>query len=222
MSKKRIGVVLAGCGWLDGAEIHEAVCTYLALDRRGVEIVAMAPNVEQMHVVDHLAESPANVENRNVLIESARIARGDVTDIAKISSDGLDALIVPGGFGAAKNLCNFAVAGADMRVNDDLGRLIREMREAGKPQGFICIAPVIAAHVLGADYQVSLTIGNDDATADALEAMGARHAKTQPGEIHIDESNKVISTPAYMLGPSIAPVYTGIDALVEQVINRIG
>ncbi len=221
MSKKRIGVVLAGCGWLDGAEIHEAVCTYLALDRRGAEIVAMAPNIEQMHVVDHLAESPAEVEGRNVLVESARIARGAVTDIAEISSADLDALIVPGGFGAAKNLCNFAVAGADMEVNGHLEKLIREMHQAGKPQGFICIAPAIAARVLGADYQVSLTIGNDEGTAGALEAMGASHVATAPGEIHVDAKNNVVSTPAYMLGPSIAPVYEGIDALVETILERV-
>ena len=221
MSKKRIGVVLAGCGWLDGAEIHEAVSTYLALDRRGVDIVAMAPNIEQMHVVDHLSESPADVQSRNVLVESARIARGAVGDIADVASDTLDALIVPGGFGAAKNLCNFAVAGTEMVVNEHLERLIREMHKAGKPQGFICIAPAIAARVLGRDHKVSLTIGNDEGTAGALESMGARHVVTQPGEIHIDEANKVVSTPAYMIGPSIAPVYEGIDALVEAVLERI-
>ena len=220
MSKKRVGVVLAGCGWLDGAEIHEAVSTYLALDRRGVEIVAMAPNVEQMHVVDHLAESPAEVQGRNVLIESARIARGAVQDIAGVQDEELDALIIPGGFGAAKNLCNFAVAGTDMTVNTDVERLIRAMHQAGKPQGFICIAPAIAARVLGADHQVSLTIGNDTGTAGALESMGAKHVVTEPGQIHIDETNRVVSTPAYMIGPSIAAVYEGIDALVEAVLQR--
>ena len=220
MSKKRVGVVLAGCGWLDGAEIHEAVSTYLALDRRGVEIVAMAPNIEQMHVVDHLAESPAEVQGRNVLIESARIARGAVQDIAGVQDEELDALIIPGGFGAAKNLCNFAVAGTDMTVNTDVERLIRAMHQAGKPQGFICIAPAIAARVLGADHQVSLTIGNDTGTAGALESMGAKHVVTEPGQIHIDETNRVVSTPAYMIGPSIAAVYEGIDALVEAVLQR--
>ena len=221
MAKKRVGVVLAGCGWLDGAEIHEAVCTYLALDSRGAEIIAMAPNVEQMHVVDHLAESPVDVPNRNVLTESARIARGDVQDLASINPADLDALIVPGGFGAAKNLCNFAVAGSDMTVNADLESLIKAMHGAQRPLGFICIAPVIAAKVLGPDHAISLTIGADADTGAALEAMGAQHVITAPGEIHIDEANQVVSTPAYMLGPSIAPVHAGIDALVEAVLSRI-
>jgi len=180
----------------------------------------MAPNIEQMHVVDHLAESPAEVQGRNVLIESARIARGAVQDIAGVQDEELDALIIPGGFGAAKNLCNFAVAGTDMTVNTDVERLIRAMHQAGKPQGFICIAPAIAARVLGADHQVSLTIGNDTGTAGALESMGAKHVVTEPGQIHIDETNRVVSTPAYMIGPSIAAVYEGIDALVEAVLQR--
>ena len=221
MSQIRVGVVLAGCGWLDGAEIHEAVCTYLALDRRGAEIIAMAPNTEQMHVVDHLAEAPADQQSRNVLTESARIARGQVRDIATVEAGDVDALIVPGGFGAAKNLCNFAVAGVEMTVNPDVERLVKETHAAKRPIGFICIAPVIGAKVLGAEHKVELTIGSDEGTAQAIEAMGATHVNTAPGQIHIDEVNRVVSTPAYMLGPSIAPVFDGIDALVDAVLNRI-
>ncbi|MEE2788841.1 MAG: isoprenoid biosynthesis glyoxalase ElbB [Myxococcota bacterium] len=221
MSQKKVGVILAGCGWLDGAEIHEAVCTYLALDQRGVDIVAMAPNVDQMHVIDHLEESPVDHQSRNVLVESARIARGQVRDIATVQADEFDALILPGGFGAAKNLCNFAVAGTDLSVNPDVERLIKETHAAQRPIGFICIAPVIAAKVLGPDHQVAVTIGGDEGTAQAIEALGATHVNTAPGEIHIDEDNRVVSTPAYMLGPSIAPVFEGIDALVAAVVDRI-
>ena len=144
MSDKKIGVILAGCGWLDGAEIHEAVSTLLAIDQRGAKAINMAPNTDQMHVVDHLAEGPVEGESRNTLLESARIARGDVADISTINPDDLDALILPGGFGAAKNLCTFAVDGPDMTVNADVERIIRAMHGAGKPIGFIFVIAGVA------------------------------------------------------------------------------
>src|SRR5512137_26815 len=150
-SQKRVGVVLAGCGYLDGAEIQEAVCTLLALDRRKAKLVAMAPDVEQLHVVDHVRSAPVDGARRNVLAESARIVRGKIVDLAKVKAADLDALVFPGGFGAAKNLCSFATEGAKMKVNHQVERLVREMRAAAKPMGFVCIAPVIAAKVLGGD-----------------------------------------------------------------------
>lgn len=215
---KRVGVILAGCGWLDGAEIQEAVLALLALDQRDAEITMMAPDVDQMHVVDHLAGAPAE-GSRNVLLESARIARGEIVDIKTVSTHDLDALVVPGGFGAAKNLCSFAVDGPDMSINPDVERVIREMHSSGKAQGFICIAPALAAKVLGADHQVEITIGNDQDTAVALERLGARHIDTVPGGVHVDLNNKVVSTPAYMLGPNIAKVHEGIDGLVAKVLE---
>ena len=216
---KRVGVVLAGCGFLDGAEIQEAVATLLSLDKRGVETINMAPDVEQMHVVDHLTQSEAPYK-RNVLHESARIARGNIADLASVDVNTLDALIIPGGFGAAKNLCDFAVNGVEMSVNPILADMIVACHDAGKPLGFICIAPVIAARVLGRHAPgVELTIGNDEGTAAAINHMGGQHIKTQPGEIHVDKAHKVVSTPAYMIGPSIAPVFAGIDACVEAVLD---
>ena len=219
MAKKKVGVILAGCGWLDGAEIQEAVCTLLALDQRDVDVLMMAPDVEQMHVVDHLAGEPEAGPSRNVLRESARIARGEVVDICTVGAADFDALVIPGGFGAAKNLCNFATAGVDMAVNADVARLVTDTHAAGKPIGFICIAPAIGAKVLGA-HQVELTIGGDQDTANALEAMGAKHVVTAPGDIHIDTANHVVSTAAYMIGPSIAKVHLGIDRLVAAVLER--
>jgi enhancing lycopene biosynthesis protein 2 len=167
-SQKRVGVLLSGCGFLDGAEIHEAVCTLLSLDRRGAKLVAMAPDVPQMHVVDHLAQQPAAGQSRSVLVEAARLARGQITELGKVKAAELDALILPGGFGAAKNLCSFATDGRQMRVLPAVEALVRAMRAAGKPMGFICIAPVVAARVLGAE-KVKLTIGNDAETAAAME-----------------------------------------------------
>jgi len=219
MSKeKRVGVILSGSGFLDGAEIQEATLTLLFLDRRGAKVTAMAPNVAQMHVVDHAKGQPASGEKRNVLAEAARITRGAIADVKTVKASDLDALILPGGYGAAKNLCTFATEGVKLQVNPDVERLVRDMAAAGKPLGFICIAPVIAAKVLGS-RKVKLTIGNDPETAAALNALGAVHVDAPVDQIVVDEKNKVVSTPAYMLGPSIAPVSAGIEKLVAAVLE---
>jgi enhancing lycopene biosynthesis protein 2 len=216
-TQKRVGVVLSGCGFLDGAEIHEATCTLLSLDRRGANLVAVAPDVPQHHVVDHLSKTPVEGARRGVLAESARLVRGQITSLAQVSTKDLDALVFPGGYGVAKNLCSFAVDGRQMRVLPEVERIVREMRAASKPMGFICIAPVIAARVLGDG--VRLTIGNDRETAEALESWGARHVECTVEEIVVDERHRIVSTPAYMLGPWIAPVAAGIDKLVSAVLE---
>ena len=218
---KKIGVVLAGCGYLDGAEIHEATLTLLALDRLGAEVIVMAPNKEQAHVVDHQKSEPVEgASARNVFDESARISRGNLHELSSVNADELDALILPGGFGAAKNLCDFAFKGADMTVDETLAALIQKVHGAGKPLGFICIAPAIAAKVLG-ESKPKLTIGNDPDTAAALNSFGAEHVDCPVDEIVVDERLKIVSTPAYMLGPSIAPVAKGIDKLVDQVVSYL-
>jgi enhancing lycopene biosynthesis protein 2 len=216
--QKRVGVVLSGCGFLDGAEIHEATCTLLSLDRRGATLVAMAPDVDQMHVVDHLKSAPAEGQRRRVLAEAARPVRGQIVEMSAVQAKDLDALVFPGGYGVAKNLCTFAVDGRSMRVLPAVERLAREMRSAGKPAGYICIAPVIAARLFGSDG-VKLTIGNDRDTAAAIESWGARHVECKVDEIAVDERLKIVSTPAYMLGPWIAPVAAGIDKLVSAVLE---
>ena len=216
-SRKRVGVILAGSGYLDGAEIQEATLTLLFLDRKGAQVTAMAPDVAQMHVVDHVKGEPAP-ETRNVLAEAARITRGNIQDVRNVKAADLDALILPGGYGAAKNLCTFATEGVKLQVNPDVERLVRDMASAGKPLGFVCISPVIAAKVLGAK-KVKLTIGNDPATAAAVNALGAVHVDSPVDQIVVDERNKVVSTPAYMLGPTIAPVAAGIEKLVGAVLE---
>ena len=218
MEKKTVGVVLAGCGYLDGAEVHEATLTLLALDRAGVQVICMAPDVSQMHVVDHGEGAPVEGASRNVREESARIARGPVTDMATVQASDFDALVLPGGFGAAKNLSTFAVDGPDCTVQPDVARLINETFDAGKPLGFICIAPAVGAKVLG-HHGLELTIGNDAGTAAAIESLGAKHVDCPVDEIVVDSTRKVVSTPAYMLGPSIAPVARGIDKLVDRVLQ---
>ena len=217
-SGKKVGVVLSGSGVYDGSEIHEAVLTLLALDQAGAQVVCMAPNTSQYHVIDHLSGKEAEGEARNVLTEAARIARGEIMDMKEVSTADLDALIFPGGFGAAKNLCDFAVKGKDCTVNAEGERLIEEMHAAKKPIGFICIAPVIAARVLGA-YHPMLTIGSDEATAGTIEAMGGKHVARAVDEIAVDEDNRIVSTPAYMLGSSISHVASGIEKLVLKILE---
>lgn len=215
----KVAVVLAGCGVYDGSEIHEAVLTLLALDRRGVDYQCFAPDIPQLHVINHLTGEVAVGETRNVLIEAARIARGKVIDLAQARSDDFDALLVPGGFGAAKNLCDFAVAGSAMQVQPDFLRFARAMHSAGKPIGLICIAPTMAARIFGDG--VECTIGNDIDTAAAIEAMGGKHIACPVEHAVIDKRNKLVSTPAYMLAQRIGEAAQGIDECVDAVLALI-
>ena len=219
MGKKKIGVILSGCGVYDGAEISESVITLLAIDRRDAEAVCLAPDMDQMHVIDHLT-GDATGEARNVLRESARIARGQITDISKASIDQFDAIVIPGGFGAAKNLCNFAVEGESAEVHPEVDRLIRDCVDAGKPLGAACIAPaLVSAAFKGQGRSVTLTIGNDASTAKAIEAMGAKHRDCPVRDIVVDEQNKIVSTPAYMIGQRVSEVADGIEKMVDEILK---
>ncbi|MBV8871367.1 MAG: isoprenoid biosynthesis glyoxalase ElbB [Metakosakonia sp.] len=212
---KKIGVVLSGSGVYDGSEIHEAVITLLAIAREGAEAVCFAPDKPQTDVINHLTGEPMG-ENRNVLIEAARIARGAILPIAQASINDLDALIVPGGFGAAKNLSSFASLGSESVVDPDLKRLALEMHQAGKPLGFMCIAPAMLPKIF--DFPLRLTIGTDIDTAEVLEDMGAEHVPCPVDDIVVDEDNKVVTTPAYMLAQNIAEAAAGIEKLVSRVL----
>lgn len=216
---KKIGVCLSGCGFLDGAEIHESVLTLLAIDQAGAKAVCLAPNAPQADVIDHSRKQPAG-EKRNILTESARIARGDIQDIRDVKAADLDALIFPGGFGAAKNLCTFAGQGANCTVNPDVERLAGDMLAARKPIGAICIAPAMLARIVGKkDLHPKLTIGTDKQTADAINAMGAQHCDCAVTEMVVDERHKIVSTPAYMLGRGPAEVFEGIGKLVNEILR---
>lgn len=214
---KRVAVILAGSGVYDGSEIHEAVITLLALDRAGVNITCLAPDCEQLHVVNHLTGEVAEGESRQVLVEAARIARGEVSDLAQASAADFDAVIIPGGFGAAKNLCDFAVNGAGMTVNKDVLAFTQAMHEAKKPVGLMCIAPAMAAAIFGNDVQC--TIGSDEETAQAIESMGAEHVACSVDDIVVDERNKLVTTPAYMLAQSISEAAAGIEKLVAKILQ---
>lgn len=217
MSKK-IGVVLAGCGVYDGAEIHESTLTLLALDRSGAEALICAPDIEQMHVINHQIGEVAEGETRNVRVESARIARGPVADVREVEAGELDGLIIPGGFGAAKNLCDFAVKGADCSVDEGVAALVRAVHEQGKPIAAICIAPAILAKVLGGESP-QLTIGTDAGTAEGLGALGAEHVNCPVREIVVDEDKKIISSPAYMLAQRISEAAEGIEKTVKKLLE---
>ncbi|MBL5931964.1 isoprenoid biosynthesis glyoxalase ElbB [Lelliottia amnigena] len=212
---KKVGVVLSGCGVYDGAEIHESVLTLLALAKRGAEAVCFAPDKNQVDVINHLSGEPLS-ETRNVLIEAARIARGNILPLAQANADELDALIVPGGFGAAKNLSTFASQGSECHVDSALQALAQRMHALGKPLGFMCIAPAMLPKIF--DFPLRLTIGTDIDTAEAIEEMGGEHVPCPVDDIVVDEDNKIVTTPAYMVAQNIAEAATGIDKLVDRVL----
>ena len=212
----KVAVVLAGCGVYDGAEINEAVLTLLSLEQQGASYQCFAPDIEQMHVINHLSGEPMAGERRNVLVEAARIARGNIKALDALEVEEFDALLVPGGFGAAKNLSNFAVAGAAMEVLPEFLEIARGFHRAGKPIGLICIAPVMTAAICGEGAQC--TIGNDADTAAAIEAMGAQHLACPVSEARVDSERKLVTTPAYMLAGSVSEAYSGISECVREVL----
>lgn len=215
----KVAVILAGCGFYDGAEIHETVITLLALDKAGAEVQCFAPDINQMHVVNHLNGEVEGDESRNVLVESARIARGNIKDLSAAKATDFDAIIFPGGFGVAKNLCDFAVKGIECSVNSDVKRFILEGFQAGIPMGFICIALVLIAKVLeGEEVDLKVTIGSDAETATAIEKMGATHVVYTVDNCLVDTENRIVTTPAYMLANRISEAAVGIEKLVKEVL----
>ncbi|MCJ7801206.1 MAG: isoprenoid biosynthesis glyoxalase ElbB [Candidatus Marinimicrobia bacterium] len=218
----KVGVVLSGCGVYDGAEIHESVITMLALDRAGVEKIMMAPDIDQLHVINHLNGEEMDGDGRNVLVESARIARGDIKSISEVTENELNALIFPGGFGVAKNLSDYAMAGANCIVNPEVARLTREVHKAGKPIGVMCIAPIMMAKILNLDsLSADLTIGSDEKTANDINSMGSNHITCPVQGVIVDKEMRIVSTPAYMEAKNMAEAAEGIEKLVSEVLNMI-
>jgi enhancing lycopene biosynthesis protein 2 len=213
---KKVAVILSGCGVYDGAEIHESVLTLLRLDQRGVEVQCFAPDISQRHVVNHLTGEEMS-ETRSVLVESARIARGAVLDIREADVNEFDALIVPGGFGSAKNLSDFAEQGPACHVESSLLALAEAFAVAGKPVGLICITPALAAKIYGPG--VICTIGNDAETVAAITKMGGIHEECEVTEIVEDTARKLVTTPAYMVAKSISEAAAGINKLVDRVLE---
>ncbi len=214
-NRKRIAVVLSGCGVYDGSEIHEATMSLLAVVRNGAEYEVFAPDVKQTHVINHV-NGQVTREERNVLLESARIARGKIRPLSAFKAEEFDGLLFPGGFGAAKNLSTYAFDGPEMKVNGDVEKAIHSMVKLNKPVGALCIAPVILARILG---RVEITIGDDDSTAEHLRKMGAVHKKTGFGEVVVDKNHKIVTSAAYMLDANIAQVAEGADNTVKAMLK---
>ncbi len=215
---KKFAVVLSGCGVFDGSEIHETTLTMYAIKQQGADYQVFAPDIPQHHVINHLTgeEMP---EKRNVLVESARIARGNIKPLEAFDPADFDVLIFPGGFGAAKNLSTFAFQGADLSVNEAVEKAVKSMHQAGKPIAALCIAPVFIAKILG---KVELTIGQDEETAKAIEQMGAINKNTSHGQVIIDKENKVYTTPCYMLDANIAQIGEGAENIVRALLTDLG
>ncbi|KAL4657024.1 hypothetical protein GN956_G4712 [Arapaima gigas] len=230
----KVAVVLSGCGVYDGTEIHEASAVLVHLSRGGAQVQIFAPNITQMHVVDHCKGQPLG-ESRNVLSESARIARGNISDLAQLNASHHDAVIFPGGFGAAKNLSTFAVDGKDFKVIGDVERVLKDFHKAGKPIGLCCISPVLAAKVLPG---VEVTVGHEEEeggkwpyaeTAHAIKTLGAKHCVKDVTisfimafQAHVDQKNKVVTSPAFMCDTSLHLIFDGIGAMVRDVLRLSG
>ncbi|PAJ72702.1 isoprenoid biosynthesis protein ElbB [Pseudoalteromonas sp. NBT06-2] len=212
---KKIAVILSGCGVFDGSEIHEAVLTLLHIEKLGAQYQCFAPNIEQLHVVNHFTGEVDEQSNRNVLVESARIARGEIKDVKELHAKEFDALVLPGGFGAAKNLCDFAINGADSIINSDVKNACMQFSELNKPAAYICIAPAIIGHVYPTGTLA--TIGSDADTAEQINKLGAKHINCAVHDFVYDETANVISTPAYMLAGSIIEA----NASIENTINKL-
>jgi enhancing lycopene biosynthesis protein 2 len=213
--QKRFAVILAGCGVFDGAEIHEATLTLLAIAKAGASYQCFAPDKEQTHVVNHVTGYPVN-ESRNVLVESARIARGKIKPLNLYDPESFDALILPGGFGVAKNLCSFAFEGSDCIVDPEVELSVIASVEAGIPIGALCIAPALMAKILPG---AKVTIGNDLGTARAIEIMGAEHQITNHTEVVIDNKYKLVTSPCYMLDANIVQIAEGTDNVIIELIK---
>lgn len=211
----KIAVILSGCGVFDGAEIHEATLSLLAIARNGASYKIFAPDVKQHHVVNHISGDEMN-ESRNVLIESARIARGDIQALGKYNPADFDALVLPGGFGVAKNLCTYAFDGPDCTVDRYIEKAIKETHKLGNPIGALCISPVLITKILG---EIDVTIGQDEATASHIEQMGGVHISTGHGEIVVDNTNKIVSSPCYMLDAAITDIADGADNMVKALLD---
>ncbi len=218
MEKKKFAVVLSGSGVYDGAEIHEATLTMLAIMKYGATYQCFAPDISQYHVINHLNGEEMQ-ETRNVLIESARIARGDIKPLSDFDGNEFDALIFPGGFGAAKNLSTVAFDGPDAKVNAEVEKAVLQMVDLKKPIGALCIAPAFIAKIL---TDVSVTIGQDKGTSEAIEAMGATHVKTDHGDVVFDEEKLIFTTPCYMLDATILDIDDGANNVVKAMMEKMG
>jgi len=214
---KKFAVILSGCGVRDGAEIHEAVLTLLAIKKHGAEYEVFAPDTDQHHVVNHITGKEMN-EKRNVLTEAARIARGNIKPLSEFNARSFDALVFPGGFGVAKNLCSYAFDGSECKVNKDVEKAVKDMVSLQKPIGAMCISPVVISKILG---NVEVTVGDDHGTIENVIRMGSTHKKTTHGEVVVDEHRLIYTTPCYMLDANILQIELGTYNLIGSILKDL-
>lgn len=217
---KKVAVVLAGCGVEDGSEIHESVVTLLNLKRNNAEYTCFAPNKEQYHVINHKTSKSIENENRNMMVESARISRGEIKDLKEYNPDDFDALIFPGGFGVAKNLFTYAVDGVECEIDPVVEKAILDTREANKTIGAICISPLLVARAFkDSNIKPKVTVGTGKDLINAVKKMGGIPEKREVDEICYDDVNKIVSTPAYTIAKDISEAASGIEKLIKKVIE---
>ena len=213
--QKRFAVILSGCGVFDGAEIHEATLTLLAIAKAGCSYECFAPDKEQAQVINHLTGKLMN-EERNILVESARIARGKIEPLNLFEPEKFDAVIFPGGFGVAKNLCSLAFEGSECTVDPEVELAVIASVDAKIPIGALCISPALIAKILpGAE----VTIGNNLETISTIEKMGGVHHLTNHGELIIDEKFKLVTSPCYMLDAHILQIAEETQSVVDELIK---
>jgi len=223
----KIAVVLSGCGVYDGTEVHEAAAALAALSRAGAEVEMFAPEVDQAHVVDHSKGAEMD-QTRSVMLESARIARTAVKPLTQLTVDGADAVVIPGGFGAAKNLSDFGFKGADMTVHGEMERVIKDFHGAGKPLALCCISPIIAAKVLG-DKNPKLTLGSTGEEADwpyqgsieVARGFGGNMEEMSVGEVCVDSDNKIVTTPAFMFNGKFHEIQDGVSQMISELMKLL-
>ncbi len=223
----KIAVILSGSGVYDGSEIHESVLSLLALEENSVSYQCYAPNINQHHVVNHINGEEMD-ETRNCLVEAARIARGNILDLKELSANDADGLMIPGGFGAAKNLTTWAFSGPDSEINEDVKSAILSFTDAKKPICALCMGPTVVAKALqGSTIQAELSVGTTEekspydigAIGAGMEATGATNHLSSVKEIHVDEANKIISAPCYMMEASLLEVRENIKMAVEALVK---
>ena len=220
---KKIAVILSGCGNRDGSELQESLSLLQAIDRRGWQYQCFAPAgmfevVPHIDVQDDEEEGTVlDMEQRDIFVESARIARGNLLPLEQYSADDYDALALPGGMGAARNLSTFAFDGPRMEVMDLVTDAILATYRAHKPVVAMCIAPMVLAKVLGR-YEVELTLGPDDNQASQVaKGFGCKVRACGPTDVCVDSEHKVLTTPAYMAASRISEIFAGAENMVAEL-----
>ncbi|MFO0320775.1 MAG: isoprenoid biosynthesis glyoxalase ElbB, partial [Neisseriaceae bacterium] len=203
---KNIAVILAGCGRLDGSEVHESVLTLLSIKQLGANYQCFSLDENQDHVSNHLTNQNEPSSHRNMMVESARIARGDIKPVTELNVEDYDGLIIPGGNGTAFNLFNFAIQEESFTIKPIIRDICRQFTSNRKPVGYICIAPVMIPKIY--QEKVNMTVGDDKEIAKLIEKLGAIHHNCAVEDICVDEKYKIVTTPAYMLAQNIVEAYT--------------